>query len=83
MIRVLFFQLIKELVHGIFETLIILSSFRSIDHFQQGGEVLFTFWSFIPDVSNQSRVIETFRFDPEIFTSFFTFPLGVDDDGVD
>ena len=83
MLRLLLFQFLKKLIHGIFEGFIILAGFAGIDELQQRGEVLLLLRSFIPDVANQCTVEQPFRFDPEIFAGFFSITLCVGDDGID
>ena len=78
MICIFFFQFFKKQIYSILEILIIFTGFRCINEFQQSAEILFFFRSFIPDVADQSAVVESsFDFSPSplvlammVFTSF-------------
>jgi len=82
-IRVTGFQFIEHDIHGIFEGLIVLSGFRGIDHFEQGSKVFLVIGCLIPDVADESCVVELFRLDPEIFAGLIAVSLRVDDDRID
>ena len=83
MIRVSGLQLIEHDVHWVFEVFIVLSGLRSIDHFEQCGEIFLVFRCLIPDVANECCVIELFCLHPKILTGFIAISLRVDDDRID
>ena len=60
------FQLIEHQVHGIFELLIVLPDLHTVDHLDEGGEVLFLHRGLIMDVADERAVQQRFRLDPEI-----------------
>ena len=82
-VRVAGFQLIEHDIHGVLECLIVLSGFRGIDHFEQGSKVFLVIGCLIPDVADESCVVELFRLDPEIFAGLIAVSLRVDDDRID
>ena len=82
MVRVLCFQLLKQQIYGIFEILIVLSGFACINQINQHGEILLLLRSFIPDISDQCRIIELFSLDPEVLTGLLSLSFGVDYDRV-
>ena len=49
------FQLLEHQIHRVFKFLIVLPDLHRINHFQQGGEVLFLRWGLIMDVADQRR----------------------------
>ena len=83
MIRVSAFQLIKHDVNGIFECLVILSGFRSIDHFEQGSKVFLVFRCFVPDVADKGCVVEFFSLHPKVLAGFIAISLRIDDNRID
>ena len=82
-IRVAGFQLIEHDIHGVLKGLIVLSGFRGIDHFEQGSKVFLVVGCLVPDVTDESCVVELFRLDPEIFAGLIAVSLRVDDDRID
>ena len=60
-VRIAGFQLVEHDIHRIFEGLIVLSGFRGIDHFEQGSKVFLAIGCLIPDVADESCVVELFR----------------------
>ena len=82
-VRVAGFQLIEHDIHGVLECLIVLSGFRGIDHFEQGSKVFLVVGCLVPDVADESCVVELFRLDPEIFAGLIAVSLRVDDDRID
>lgn len=65
-----------------FEILIVLSGFACINQINQHGEILLLLRSFIPDISDQCRIIELFSLDPEVLTGLLSLSFGVDYDRV-
>ena len=82
-VRVAGFQLVEHDIHRVLEGLIVLSGFRGIDHFEQGSKVFLVIGCLIPDVADESCVVELFRLDPEIFAGLIAVSLRVDDDRID
>ena len=60
-VRVAGFQLVEHDIHRVLEGLIVLSGFRGIDHFEQGSKVFLVIGCLIPDVADESCVVELFR----------------------
>ena len=83
MFRLLLFQFLKKLIHGILKFFIILAGFAGVDELQQRGEVLLLLRGFIPDVANQCTVEQPFCFYPEIFARLLAIPLCVGDNCID
>ena len=65
-------------VYGVFELLVILTDFHSVDELNEGGEVLFLHRSLIMDIANKRAVQQGFCFYPEI-VSGLAFAFGVGD----
>lgn len=82
-VRVAGFQLIEHDIHGVLEGLIVLSGFRGIDHFEQSSKVFLVVGCLVPDVADESCVVELFRLDPEIFAGLIAVSLRIDDDRID
>ena len=82
-VRVAGFQLIEHDIHGVLEGLIVLSGFRGIDHFEQSSKVFLVVGCLVPDVADESCVVELFRLDPKIFAGLIAISLRVDDDRID
>lgn len=82
-IRVPRLQLVKHNVHRVFEVFIILSGFRSIDHFEQGSEVFLVFRCLVPDVPDEGCIVELFSLHPKIFAGLIAVSLRVDDNCID
>ena len=49
------FQLLEHQIHRVFKFLIVLPDLHRVNHFQQGGEVLFLRWGLIVDIADQRR----------------------------
>lgn len=49
-IRVFFFERIKEQIDGVFEIVVVLAHFHRVNHCHQRVEVLLVRWCFIEDV---------------------------------
>ena len=60
-VRVAGFQLVEHDIHRVLECLIVLSGFRGIDHFEQGSKVFLVVGCLVPDVADESSVVELFR----------------------
>ena len=60
-VRVAGFQLVEHDIHRVLEGLIVLSGFRGIDHFEQGSKVFLVVGCLVPDVADESCVVELFR----------------------
>ena len=60
-VRVAGFQLVEHDIHRVLEGLIVLSGFRGIDHFEQGSKVFLVIGCLVPDVADESCVVELFR----------------------
>ena len=60
-VRLPFLQLRKEQIHRALISLVIFSGFTGIDKVQKGDEVLFFLRGLVPDVADQSGIIEAFR----------------------
>ena len=82
-VRVAGFQLVEHDIHRVLEGLIVLSGFRGIDHFEQGSKVFLVVGCLVPDVADESCVVELFRLDPEIFAGLIAVSLRIDDDRID
>ena len=82
-VRVAGFQLVEHDIHRVLEGLIVLSGFRGIDHFEQGSKVFLVIGCLVPDVADESCVVELFRLDPEIFAGLITVSLRIDDNRID
>ena len=83
MVRIAGFQLIEHDIHWVLEGLIVLSGFRGIDHFEQSSKVFLVVGCLVPDVADESCVVELFRLDPEIFAGLIAVSLRIDDDRID
>ena len=83
MVRVAGFQLVEHDIHRVLEGLIVLSGFRGIDHFEQGSKVFLVIGCLIPDVADESCVVELFRLHPKIFAGLIAISLRIDDDRID
>lgn len=59
MLRIVRFQFLKQLVHGVPKLLIILPGFTGVDKFQQGGKILLLLWCLIPDIPDQRTIKQT------------------------
>ena len=55
------FQLIEHQVHGVFELLIILPDLHAVDHFNEGGEILFLHRGLVVDVADERAVQQRLR----------------------
>ena len=77
------FQFLKKKINSVFEFFIVFSCLGSIDKFKQGGKVLLFLGRFVPDIPDQSAVIQALRLYPKIFARFFALALGIGDDGID
>ena len=55
-----------------------------IDFTMQGqrSEIHFIVWRFVPDIANEGRIQQAFRFDPKILGALFALALGVADQRV-
>ena len=82
-VRIAGFQFIEHDIHGVLEGLIVLSGFRGIDHFEQSSKVFLVVGCLVPDVADESCVVELFRLDPEIFAGLIAVSLRIDDDRID
>jgi len=59
-VRLLGFQCIKHKIHGVFELLVILPDFHSVDELNKGGEILFLHRSLIVDIANERTIEKRF-----------------------
>ena len=82
-VRIAGFQLVEHDIHRVLEGLIVLSGFRGIDHLKERSEVFLLFRCLVPDVADESCVVELFRLDPEIFAGLIAISLRIDDDRID
>ena len=80
--RIIRLQFFKQFINRILKFFIFFSRFTGIDEFQKSRKVLFFFRRFIPNITDQSRIQKAFRFHPEIFRRFFSFPLRICDNGI-
>ena len=82
MVRLLFFQLCKKEVNWALISLVVLPGFAGIDKIQQRYEILFLLRGLVPDVANQSGVIQPLRLYPKVLAGLFTFTLGIHNQSV-
>ena len=76
-VRLLGFQCIKHKIHGVFELLVILPDFHSVDELNKGGEILFLHRSLIVDIANERTIEKRFCLDPKIVPRLaFAFGIG-------
>ena len=80
--RLPFCQFFKHQIDGIFEVLIVLPHLHGVDHFDEGGEVLFLHRRFVVDIPDERRVEQRFRLAPEVIAGF-SVPLRVGNEGRD
>ena len=82
MVGVAFLQSLKHHIHRRLKFRVVLAGLAGIYHFKQRREVHFFLRRFLPDIADQGRVEQPFRFHPKIFRAFFALALGVADQGV-
>ena len=82
MFRVFFFQPFKHLVYRGLKFRVVLAGFTGIYHFKQRSEIHFIVRRFVPDIANEGRIQQAFRFDPKILGALFALALGVADQRV-
>ena len=82
MFRVFFFQPFKHLVYRGLKFRVVLAGFAGVYHFKKRGEIHFIVRRFVPDIANEGRIQQAFRFYPKIFRALFALALGVADQRV-
>ena len=60
-VRIAGFQLVEHDIHRVLEGLIVLAGFRGIDHLKERSEVFLVIGCLVPDVADESCVVELFR----------------------
>ena len=82
MVWIAFLQSLKHQIHRRLKFRVVLTGFAGIYHFKQRREVHFFLRRFLPDIADQGRVEQPFRFHPKIFCAFFALSLSVADQGI-
>ena len=80
-IRIAFAQFPKGNIHVVFKGFIVLTHLHGVNEFQKRGEILFLLRRFVIDVSDQRRVEQRFRLEPEVVAAF-ALALRIADQGV-
>ena len=82
MVWIAFLQSLKHQIHRRLKFRVVLAGFAGIYHFKQRREVHFFLRRFLPDIADQGRVEQPFRFHPKIFRTFFALAFSVANQGI-
>ena len=74
-----FCQFLKHQINRIFKLFIVLPNLHGIDKFNQGGEILLLYGSFIMNISDQRTIEQRLCLHPKIIASF-SFAFGICDE---
>ena len=69
-IRVFFFERVKEEIDRVFEIVVVLAHFHRVNHCHQRVKVLFVRWCFVKDVAHQCAIQQRFGVSPKWVAAF-------------
>mgnify|MGYP007092017734 CR=1 FL=1 len=78
MVGIIHFQIGEKIVEGRRAIVLLVLNRRRPEHFHYHSEILLLLRGFIPDISDECRIIELFSLHPEVLTGLLSLSFGVD-----
>src|SRR5574344_2093171 len=67
------FKLLKKLIYGVFEVLVVLLCFTHIYHIYERNHIFLIVRRFVPDIAYKCRIVQSFSLYPEILAALTAF----------